>query len=237
MNSAVTSSRARGSGASFERTEARPSILSHSIPGARDFKLDEWHEYHLTAIGEKLSLRVNGRLIAETTDNDADSAEARGILALQLHTGPPMKVQFRNVRLKASPSKATPRDRLIAGAALHWQPGERADAHQPLLKAVGEITPGIVVDGARVGRLRNAYFDAALDFNQPKAWNAPGEALTVFLRARVPDGNWTTALFSKRGGHDTCNFNCSATISQRRPGRISASRCIPTAAGFPRASR
>jgi hypothetical protein len=185
--------------------------------GARDFKLDEWHEYHLTAIGPRLALRVNGKLIAEATDDDADSAEARGILALQLHTGPPMKVQFRNVQLKASSSKATPRDVLIADAALHWQPGERADAHQPLLKAVGEITPGIVVQGARVARLRSAHFDAALDFNQPKAWNVPGDALTVFLRARVPDGNWTTALFAKRS-HAACHFRLFGHDLAETPG-------------------
>ncbi|MEO7318767.1 MAG: family 16 glycoside hydrolase, partial [Chthoniobacteraceae bacterium] len=199
--------------------DGKKSVETFALePGARDFKLDEWHEYHLTAIGPKLSLRVNGRLIAETTDNDTDCAEPRGILALQLHTGPPMKVQFRNVRLKRSPSKATPRDVLIAEAALHWQPGERADAHQPMLKAVGEITPGIVVDGVRVARLRNAYFDAALDFNQPKAWNAPGEALTILLRARVPDGNWTTALVAKRGHHDICNFNLYGYDVAETPG-------------------
>ena len=187
-------------------------------PGARDFKLDEWHEYHLTAVGPKMTLRVNGRLISEVTDNDADSAEARGVLALQLHTGPPMKIQFRNVRLKRSPSKATPRDVLMAEAALDWQPGERADAHQPMLKAVGEITPGIVVEGARVARMKNAYFDAAVEFNSPKAWNTTGDALTVLLRARVPDGNWTTALFAKRGGHDVCHFNLFSVDLPETPG-------------------
>src|SRR2546427_3362754 len=69
-------------------------------PGADDFRLDEWHEYHLIAQGRKLSLRVNGKLIAEVTDNDDDSFEATGILALQLHTGPPMKTQFKEIRLK-----------------------------------------------------------------------------------------------------------------------------------------
>jgi hypothetical protein len=33
-------------------------------PGADGFRLDEWHEYHLIAQGRKLSLRVNGKLIA-----------------------------------------------------------------------------------------------------------------------------------------------------------------------------
>jgi len=87
-------------------------------PGADDFRLDEWHEYHLVAQGRKFSLRVNGKLIAEVTDNDDDSFEATGILALQLHTGPPMKAQFKDIRLKRlPPERKTQRPREIAGGS------------------------------------------------------------------------------------------------------------------------
>ena len=42
--------------------------------------------------------------------------------------------------------------------------------------------------------------------NQPRLWNAPGESLTVYLRAQVPDGNWNAGLVTKRGNHDVMNF-------------------------------
>ena len=198
----------------FDRDGTKHTEKLKLEPAADDFRLDEWHEYHLIAEGRKLSLRVNGKLISEVMDNDDDSYEALGLIALQLHTGPPMKAQFKGIRLKRlNPAqKSTARDTLLAEASLAWQFGERLDAHQPPLKAVGKITadtPSTGV-GARAGsmaaRFESAYFDLERDLNQPKLWNMSGEALTVYLRARVPDGNWNAGLFAKRGNHDVMNF-------------------------------
>lgn len=204
----------QGERAVFDRDGAKHTEKLELEPGAGDFRLEEWHEYHLIAQGRQISLRVNGKLIAEVTDNDDDSFEALGLLALQLHTGPPMKAQFKDIRLKRlQPARApTGRDVLLASAALAWQLGERLDAHQPPLKAVGQITPQVPASGpgARTGSLtalfQSAYFDLDRDLNQPKLWNFPGEALTVYLRARVPDGKWNSGLLAKRGNHEVMNF-------------------------------
>src|SRR5690242_13271979 len=109
----------------FDRDGIKHTEKLKLEPGADDFRLDEWHEYQLVAQGRKLSLRVNGKLIAEVTDNDDDSYEALGLLAMQLHTGPPMKAQFKDIRLKRLqlPQKPTARDRLLADASLAWQFG------------------------------------------------------------------------------------------------------------------
>jgi hypothetical protein len=183
-------------------------------PGADTFRLDEWHEYHLIAQGRNLSLRVNDKLVAEVTDNDDDSYEAMGLLAMQLHTGPPMKAQFKDIRLKRlKPAQIpTARDGLLADASLAWQFGKRLNAHQPPLKVVGKIIGQVPATGAGaragsvVAKFDSAYFDLERDLNQPKLWNIPGEALTVHLRARVPDGNWNAGLLTKRGNHDVMNF-------------------------------
>ncbi len=198
----------------FDRDGTKHTEKLRLEPGADNFRLDEWHEYHLLAQGRKLSLRVNSKLIAEVTDNDDDSYEALGLLAMQLHTGPPMKAQFRNILLKRlKPEREpNPRDLLLAEASLAWQLGERLDAHQPPLKAVGKIAAKIPAagPGARAGsvvaKFENAHFDLERDLNQPKLWNIPGEGLTVYLRARVPDGNWNAGLLTKRGNHDVMNF-------------------------------
>ncbi|MBI5685850.1 MAG: GH32 C-terminal domain-containing protein [Verrucomicrobia bacterium] len=68
--------------------------------GEAAFKLEDWHEYHLICVGNKLTLKVNGKLMAETTDNDPVHFAAQGILAMQLHTGPPTVAQFKDIRLK-----------------------------------------------------------------------------------------------------------------------------------------
>mgnify|MGYP000126693083 CR=1 FL=1 len=64
-------------------------------------KKEDWNDYHITARGFHLVHRINGVVTADCTDNDAKQRRATGLLALQLHAGPPMKVQFRNIRLKS----------------------------------------------------------------------------------------------------------------------------------------
>jgi hypothetical protein len=38
--------------------------------------------------------------MSRITDLQADEKARQGIIALQMHPGPPMKVQFRNIRIK-----------------------------------------------------------------------------------------------------------------------------------------
>ncbi|MCX7008195.1 MAG: DUF1080 domain-containing protein, partial [Kiritimatiellaeota bacterium] len=68
--------------------------------GPANFKLEEWCDYHLICIGRHLTLKVNGKLMAEVTDNDPVRFAAQGILAMQLHTGPPTVAQFKDIQLK-----------------------------------------------------------------------------------------------------------------------------------------
>ncbi len=173
-----------------------------------EFRLDKWHEYHLVCRGPLLRLYVNGTLIAQCTDHDPQQYEALGVLAMQLHTGPPQKAQFRNLRYKKLPlaRPITPRQRLLAEAALDWQLGERVTAHQPPLAPSGTITvdqdaEGVAAHrGAKVVRVDTGYLDAGKD------WNTPGKAITIYLRARAAEGNWNYGLFAKRGDHDHVNF-------------------------------
>jgi hypothetical protein len=63
-------------------------------------KKGEWNEYRIVAKGYEFTQYINGVKTTELVDNDEKSRRADGLLALQLHAGPPMKVQFRNIRLK-----------------------------------------------------------------------------------------------------------------------------------------
>jgi hypothetical protein len=88
-----------------ERTEFDAKGVAHTtaIDEARGepwFDLGEWHEYHLICRGTRLTLRVNGRIVAEVNDNDPKQQDFVGVLALQLHSGPPMTVQFKDIRVK-----------------------------------------------------------------------------------------------------------------------------------------
>lgn len=63
-------------------------------------KRGEWKTYTVTASGNHLVHKINGCVTADIVDDDAEMRRSEGIVAFQLHAGPPMKVQFRNVRLR-----------------------------------------------------------------------------------------------------------------------------------------
>lgn len=63
-------------------------------------RAEDWNDYVIVAKGNHLRHWINGTLMAELTDLEKEKAATEGILAIQLHSGPPMKVQVRNIRLK-----------------------------------------------------------------------------------------------------------------------------------------
>lgn len=63
-------------------------------------KKEDWNQYHVTAKGFTFEHRINGVLTSVVTDEDKEQRRASGVLALQVHAGPAMKVQFRNIKLK-----------------------------------------------------------------------------------------------------------------------------------------
>ena len=90
----------RGERAVFDATGQKAITPIEGATGPARFSLDQWHEYDLTCKGTTMTLKVNGRLVAEVVDDDPAQRDLSGILALQLHSGPPMKVQFKDIRLK-----------------------------------------------------------------------------------------------------------------------------------------
>jgi hypothetical protein len=74
----------------------------------KTIKHRQWNEYRIIARGNHLVQKINGRLMIDVTDNDVKKQKLEGILALQIHVGEPMKVQFRNIRLKELSKKTPP---------------------------------------------------------------------------------------------------------------------------------
>ena len=67
------------------------------------YKLGEWNEMVIIAEGNHLRHYVNGTLTADIIDTDDTLGAKSGVLALQLHQGQPMTIQFKNLRLKTLP--------------------------------------------------------------------------------------------------------------------------------------
>lgn len=77
------------------------------------YKKSDWNDYIIIAKGNHLVHYLNGVQTVDVTDNDVEPSIGKdgkpeplkcralsGILALQIHAGPPMWVEFRDIRLK-----------------------------------------------------------------------------------------------------------------------------------------
>jgi hypothetical protein len=56
-----------------------------------------WNRYHIIARGPVLMQFLNGRLMSVLIDEDVKNRALDGLLGLQMHVGPPFKVEFRNI--------------------------------------------------------------------------------------------------------------------------------------------
>ena len=63
-------------------------------------KKDDWNDYVIIAKGNHLQHFINGKQTVDVTDEYEAKRAKSGVLALQLHAGPPMTAQFKNIRLK-----------------------------------------------------------------------------------------------------------------------------------------
>ena len=57
---------------------------------------DDWNEYHIIVKGNHIQQLINGKATVDVTDETAEGAK-QGILALQLHAGSPMQIQFKDI--------------------------------------------------------------------------------------------------------------------------------------------
>jgi len=62
-----------------------------------------WNTYHIIARGPVLMQLLNGQLMAVAIDEDSKNAKAEGLLGFQMHTGPPFKVEYRNIMYRKLP--------------------------------------------------------------------------------------------------------------------------------------
>jgi len=87
---------------------ARNNWLARKVTGSlgdldslkSKIKSEDWNEVHLIVKGNRLLHYVNGVLMSDVTDLDKVNGKSEGWLGVQVHVGPPMKVEYRNIRIK-----------------------------------------------------------------------------------------------------------------------------------------
>ncbi len=102
-------------------------LLSH-------VKQEDWNEYTIIARGNHLVNIINGHVMSEVIDNQSSENDHIGSLALQLHSGPPMKVQFKNLRLKRYNLEHKKKAVMVAGPRSHGHGQHEHNAGVLLLK-------------------------------------------------------------------------------------------------------
>lgn len=107
-------------------------------------KNEDWNDYLIVARGNHLQHFINGLPTVDVVDDQANKAKRSGVLALQIHVGPPMTVQFKDIELKRVKLADKKKVVLTAGTPSHG-PGEHEhNAGIQLLNACLQGHPGLL---------------------------------------------------------------------------------------------
>ncbi|MGC4037174.1 MAG: DUF1080 domain-containing protein [Chitinophagaceae bacterium] len=63
-------------------------------------KVNDWNTIDIIAKGNHMKHFINGVLMSEATDYDSTAAKSKGVIGLQVHVMPAMKVEYRNLKIK-----------------------------------------------------------------------------------------------------------------------------------------
>jgi hypothetical protein len=80
----------RGSLGAVETSDALKALV----------KVNDWNQFHVIARGNVLIHVLNGHVTALFVDDDVANRTMKGLIGFQIHEGPPMKVEFKNIWLK-----------------------------------------------------------------------------------------------------------------------------------------
>ena len=66
----------------------------------QQIQLDDWNTFEVVAKGNKLVHKLNGKVCAEIIDHHEEGRSLKGIVAFQVHRGPAMRVQIKDIELR-----------------------------------------------------------------------------------------------------------------------------------------
>lgn len=94
-----------GSGADQPITHAEIGAILGQTDPKRDslqalIKKEDWNRCSLVVQGNHMQHYINGALMSEVIDNDPEQRKMEGQLGVQVHVGPPMKIEYRNFRYR-----------------------------------------------------------------------------------------------------------------------------------------
>ena len=86
-------------GALYDEHRRRNILAKPKAEQEKLIKKDGWNRYVIRAVGSRIVLKINGETTVDYTETD-DSIARVGIIALQVHSGPAMRIDFRKIRIR-----------------------------------------------------------------------------------------------------------------------------------------
>lgn len=96
----------------------------------------DWNRYHLVVRGNHAQHFLNRVLMSEVHDHDEANRMHSGLVGVQVHVGPPMTIEYRNISLKhlGPPTKQDP-------GSVRYRPGSRVEfEHAPTFRHMEQQT-------------------------------------------------------------------------------------------------
>lgn len=90
--------------------DAKPAIIGavgDKAALAEHVRKNDWNQVHLIVRGNVLTHLINGHAMSVVVDEDAAARTSSGLIGVQVHVGPPMKIEYRNLLLKVLPPMAS----------------------------------------------------------------------------------------------------------------------------------
>jgi hypothetical protein len=89
-------------GCLYDESRRKIVLVEASKAALGTLKKDGWNEYTINARGNRITLELNGVKSVEWVENDP-TVEQFGFIALQLHSGPPLEMHFKDLRISVLP--------------------------------------------------------------------------------------------------------------------------------------
>ena len=82
-------------------TDGQPWVIEE-MP-VKEFPADEWHDFRVLVQGNHHQHWIDGHMTADLIDLDEKGRALEGVLAVQVHVGPAMTIQYKDFRIKHLP--------------------------------------------------------------------------------------------------------------------------------------
>ena len=89
-------------GSLYDESRRNKVLVPASEEALKVLNKSDWNHYVVSATGDKIVLSINGKRSVEYHEPDASIARS-GLLAVQIHAGGPMEVQFKDVMIQPLP--------------------------------------------------------------------------------------------------------------------------------------